>query len=398
MIQILVTGAKGFVGKNLCESLKTVRDGKDLRFPEFTEQGLELMEYDIDSSPDTLDDYCKRADFVFHFAGVNRPDNIDDFYVGNRDSLALVLNALRRHGNVCPVMYASSIQATLEGRFRDSEYGRSKRSGEQLLSRYAKETGAKALIYRFPNIFGKWCKPNYNSVVATFCYNIAHDLPIFINDRNTDLELLYIDDLVEEMLMALQGREHREIQTEDSRCMVPTTHRVTLGEIADMLQTMRQMPQTLMMPRQPQGSFAKKLFATYLSYLPANKAVVDLNSHSDERGSFTEIIKTIECGQFSVNVSNPGITKGDHWHHTKWEIFIVVAGHALIRQRNMNTDEIIDVEVDGRSPQMVFMIPGYTHNIINLSDTEQLVTLMWANESFNPLRPDTYRECVEIRR
>ena len=398
-MNILVTGAKGFVGRNLVENLKNIRDGKNRT------TGLsigEIFEYDIDTNPALLSEYCAKADFVFHLAGVNRPLNQEEFMQGNFGFASTLLDALKANGNTCPVMLSSSIQATLIGRY-DSEYGRSKRAGEELFFRYAEENGAKVLVYRFPNLFGKWCRPNYNSAVATFCHNIANDLPITVIDPGIQLELLYIDDLVEEMLCALAGKEHRcefdgidtVVRADGRYCAAPVTHKVTLGEIVTLLETFKKQPKTLQMPEIPNDSFAKKLYSTYLSYLPADGAIFDLKMNCDDRGSFTERLKTANCGQFSVNISKPGITKGQHWHNTKWEFFIVVAGHARIQQRRIGSNEVLNFEVSGEKIQAVHMLPGYTHNIINLSDTEDLVTLMWANEQFDPGKPDTFFEKVE---
>ena len=399
-MNILVTGAHGFVGKNLCESLKCIRDGKDRTRPNLSIG--EIYEYDIDTDPALLDGYCAGADFVFNLAGVNRPENPEEFMAGNFGFASTLLDTLKKHGNTCPVMISSSIQATCIGRY-DSDYGRSKRAGEELVFAYGEQTGAKVLVYRFPNLFGKWSRPNYNSAVATFCNNIANDLPITVNDPTVKLELLYIDDLVTEMLDALEGVEHRcdfdgvdtVLGAEGRYCAAPITHKVTLGEIVELLYSFKEQTTTLVMPEIPDGSFAKKLYSTYLSYLPKEKASFALKMNVDPRGSFTELLKTEKCGQFSVNISNPGITKGEHWHHTKWEFFIVVSGHGLIRQRKIGTDEILDFEVSGDRIEAVHMLPGYTHNIINLSDTENLVTLMWANERFDPAHPDTYGEKVD---
>ncbi len=399
-MKILVTGAKGFVGKNLCESLKNLRDGKDR-----TRKSLsvdQIFEYDIDSDPNLLDEYCQKADFVFNLAGVNRPQNPDEFMHGNFGFASTLLETLKKHNNTCPVMLSSSIQATLIGRY-DSDYGRSKKAGEELFFSYAEQTGAKVLVYRFPNLFGKWCRPNYNSAVATFCNNTANDLPITVNDRNARLELLYIDDLVTEMLDALEGREHHckfdGIDTticDDGRyCAAPITHKVTLGEIVDLLDRFKTQPQTLVMPEIPDNSFAKKLYSTYLSYLPKEKIAFPLKMNVDVRGSFTELLKTERCGQFSVNISKSGITKGQHWHQSKWEFFIVVSGHGLIQMRKIGSDEVLSFEVSGEKIEAVHMLPGYTHNIINLSETDDLVTLMWANEQFDPDHPDTFFEVVE---
>ena len=399
-MKILVTGAKGFVGKNLVCALNNLKDGKDRTRPAFMID--EVFEYDIENTPAELDIFCAQADFVFNLAGVNRPKDSEEFKKGNFGFASLLLDTLKKHGNKCPVMLSSSIQATLIGRY-DGEYGRSKKAGEDLFFDYAKETGAKVLVYRFPNLFGKWCKPNYNSAVATFCYNTAHDLPITINDRATELELLYIDDLIFEMCDALEGKEHRAefdgvktVLSESGKyCAAPITHRATLGEIADLLETFGAQSKTLVVPEMPENSFAKKLYSTYLSYLPKEKIAFPLKMNEDARGSFTELLKTEKCGQISVNISKPGITKGEHWHNTKWEFFIVVSGRALIEERKIGTDEVLKFEVSGEKIEAVHMLPGYTHNIINLSDTEDLVTVMWANEAFNPARPDTYFEKVE---
>lgn len=399
-MNILVTGSNGFVGKNLCAALKNIRDGKDRTRPALVIG--EIFEYDIDTDPTLLNDYCAKADFVFNLAGINRPKDPEEFMRGNFGFASTLLDTLKKHGNTCPVMISSSIQATCIGRY-DSDYGRSKKAGEELLFTYGEETGAKVLVYRFPNLFGKWCRPNYNSAVATFCNNIANDLPITVNDRNAQLELLYIDDLVTEMLDALEGREHRcgfdgiaTVLCEDGKyCAAPVTHKVTLGEIVDLLEVFRSQPQTLVMPEIPNGSFAKKLYSTYLSYLPKEKAIFPLKMNCDARGSFTELLKTEKCGQFSVNVSKPAITKGQHWHNTKWEFFIVVSGKGLIQQRKLGTDEVLNFEVSGERIEAIHMLPGYTHNIINLSETEDLVTLMWANERFDPTHPDTFFEVVE---
>lgn len=399
-MKILVTGAKGFVGKNLVCALNNLKDGKDRTRPELKIDAV--YEYDIDNTPAELDEYCAQADFVFNLAGVNRPKDSEEFKKGNFEFASLLLDTLKKHGNKCPVMLSSSIQATLIGRY-DGEYGRSKKAGEELFFDYAKETGAKVLVYRFPNLFGKWCRPNYNSAVATFCYNTAHDLPITINDRATELELLYIDDLVTEMLDAIEGKEHRAefdgvktVLSESGKyCAAPITHKVTLGEIVDLLETFGAQLKTLVVPEMPENSFAKKLYSTYLSYLPKEKIAIPLKMNADARGSFTELLKTEKCGQISVNISKPGITKGEHWHNTKWEFFIVVSGRALIEERKIGTDEVLKFEVSGEKIEAVHMLPGYTHNIINLSDTEDLVTVMWANEAFNPAHPDTYYEKVE---
>lgn len=399
-MRILVTGAKGFVGRNLCAQLKNIRDGKARCYGNVTVD--EVMEYDLDTDPGLLDEWCGRADFVFNLAGVNRPKDQAEFMQGNFGFASTLLDTLKRCGNTCPVMLSSSIQATLIGRYGESDYGKSKLAGENLFFDYGKETGAKVLVYRFPNLFGKWCRPNYNSAVATFCYNTAHDLPVTVNDPTTELELLYIDDLVAEMLDALEGREHRcefdgvstVLDVKGKYCAVPTTHHVTLGEIAALLETFKQQPQTLLLPETAEGSFAKKLYATYLSYLPKEKTAFPLKMNVDDRGSFTELLKTAKCGQVSVNISKPGITKGQHWHNTKWEFFIVVAGHGLIEERKIGTDEVRRFKVSGDKIEAVHMLPGYTHNIVNLSETENLVTVMWANEAFDPSHPDTFFEKV----
>ena len=382
-MDILITGANGFVGKNLVVSLEAIRDGKDRTHP-----GLEigqLFRCTRQTTETELREYCAKADFVFHLAGVNRPKDPAEFMQGNRDFTDKLLSALEYSGNHCPVMFASSTQAVL-----DNPYGESKRAGEQLLREYGARTGAKTLIYRLPNVFGKWCRPNYNSAVATFCHNRANDLPIQVNDRSTRLTLVYIDDVVQELLCALAGSEHRD----GDFCCVPVTHSVTLGEIVDLIETFRAQPQTLVMPEIPADSFEKKLYSTFLSYLPKEKASFPLKMNVDQRGSFTELLKTANCGQFSVNISKPGITKGQHWHHTKWEFFIVVSGHGLIQERKIGSDEVIEFEVSGERIEAVHMLPGYTHNIINLSETENLVTLMWANEQFDPAHPDTFFEEV----
>ena len=398
-MKILITGAKGFVGKNLTEALRNIRDGKDRTHAELKIDDIYC--YDIDSTESELDEYCKQADFVFNLAGVNRPKTQEEFMQGNFGFASKLLDTLKKYKNTCPVMLSSSIQATLIGRY-DGEYGRSKKAGEELFFNYGKETGAKVLVYRFPNLFGKWCRPNYNSAVATFCNNIANDLPITVNDRNAELELLYIDDLVDEMLAALSGKEHRAefdgiktVLTAGGRyCAAPVTHKVTLGEIVELLYSFRDQPITLTIPEIPKGSFAKKLYSTYLSYLPKEKVAFPLKMNTDARGSFTELIKTEKCGQVSVNISKPGITKGQHWHNSKWEFFIVVKGHGLIQERKIGTEEIIEFEVSGDNIQAVHMLPGYTHNIINLSDTEELITVMWANEQFDKDKPDTFGEKV----
>ena len=399
-MNILITGAKGFVGRNLVAALKNIRDGKDRTRGDLVIG--EIYEYDIDSTLADLDDACMHADFVFNLAGVNRPKDNSEFMAGNFGFASDLLETLKRHKNLCPVMLSSSIQATLAGRFGNSEYGRSKKAGEELFFEYSRETGAKVLVYRFPNLFGKWCRPNYNSAVATFCNNIANDLPIQVNDPNVDMELLYIDDLVEEMIAALKGGEHHAefdgvetVLKDDGRyCAVPTVHKIKLGEIVDLLKVFHDQPNTLVMPEIPNNSFEKKLYSTYLSYLPKEKVSFPLKMNVDARGSFTELLKTVNCGQFSVNVSKPGITKGEHWHHSKWEFFIVVSGRALIQERKIGTDEVIEFEVSGEKIEAVHMLPGYTHNIINLSDTENLVTVMWANEQFDPNHPDTFGEKV----
>jgi UDP-2-acetamido-2,6-beta-L-arabino-hexul-4-ose reductase len=399
-MKILVTGAKGFVGKNLCAQLNNIKDGKARWYGDVKVD--EVMEYDIDTDPKLLDEYCQRADFVFNLAGVNRPQDPKEFMEGNFGFASTLLDTLKRHKNACPVMISSSIQATLAGRFGTSEYGTSKKAGEELMFEYGKETGAKNLVYRFPNLFGKWCRPNYNSAVATFCNNIANDLPIQVNDPSVELELLYIDDLVDEMILALAGKEHHcefdgveTVLTENGRyCAVPTTHKITLGGIVELLESFRRQPETLMLPEIPNGSFAKKLYTTYLSYLPKEKVAYPVKMNVDDRGSFTELIRTAKCGQVSVNISKPGITKGQHWHNTKWEFFIVVSGHGLIQERKIGSDEVLNFEVSGEKIEVVHMLPGYTHNIINLSETEPLVTVMYANEIFDPNRPDTYFEPV----
>ncbi len=400
-MKILVTGAKGFVGKNLCAQLKNIRDGKARFYGNLTVSNV--YEYDLDSSEQDLDRWCAECDFVFNLAGVNRPKDSSEFMEGNFGFASRLLDILRKHKNRCPVMLSSSQQASLTGRFGNSEYGRSKKAGEDLFLNYGVETGAKVLVYRFPNLFGKWCRPNYNSAVATFCNAFANDLPFTVNDPTVELELLYIDDLVDEMIGCLKGQEHRcefdglgVFPTEKGRyCYVPVTHKVRLGEIVDLLQRFEEQRKTLVVPEIPDGSFAKKLYSTFLSYLPQRKTVFDLKMNVDDRGSFTELLKTLNCGQFSVNVSKPGITKGQHWHNSKWEFFIVVSGKALIQERKIDSSEVLNFEVSGEKIQAVHMLPGYTHNIINLSDTEPLVTLMWANEQFNPSRPDTYFEPVE---
>lgn len=402
-MKILVTGAKGFVGKNLCAALNNIKDGKDRRFPELSIEAV--YEYDLDSTPEELDVWCASADFVFNLAGVNRPQNQEEFMAGNFGFASTLLDTLKKHHNTCPIMLSSSIQATLAGRFGTSEYGKSKKAGEELFFDYAATTGAKVLVYRFPNLFGKWCRPNYNSAVATFCNAFANDLPYTVNDPSVELELLYIDDLVDEMICALQGKEHHcefegvetVLSTEGRYCAATVTHKVTLGEIVDLLKSFVEQPKTLMIPEIPSGSFAKKLYSTYLSYLPYEKTAFDLKMNVDERGSFTELVHTLNAGQVSINISKPGITKGQHWHNTKFEQFIVVKGHGLIQQRNLNdqSGKVLEWEVSGDKIQAVHMLPGYTHNIINLSDTEDLVTVMYCNEVFNPERPDTFFEAVK---
>ena len=436
-MKILVTGAKGFVGKNLCAQLKNIRDGKarnygitgragnDVSVPDPKEELCieEIFEYDLDSSSEQLEEWCAQADFVFNLAGVNRPQNEKEFMQGNFGFASTLLDTLRKYGNICPVMLSSSQQASLTGRFGNSEYGRSKKAGEDLFLRYGEETGARVLVYRFPNLFGKWCRPNYNSAVATFCNAVANDLPYTVNDPSVELELLYIDDLVDEMIACLRGDEHRcefdglkvipienTVQAGGDKnrhakqdtvsfgryCYVPTTHKATLGEIVDLLKEFATQPQTLMIPDIPNGSFAKKLYSTYLSYLPKEKIAFPLNMNVDERGSFTELVHTHNAGQVSINIAKPGVTKGQHWHNTKFEQFIVVKGHGLIQQRGLNDPDgkILEWEVDGDHIQVVHMIPGYTHNIINLSDTADLVTVMYCNEIFNPEKPDTFFEKV----
>ena len=419
-MKILITGAKGFVGRNLCANLRNIQEGKDRRFPDLKID--EVFEYDLDSTPEELDQWCREADFVFNLAGVNRPQNQEEFMQGNFGFASTLLDTLKKHHNTCPVMLSSSQQASLTGRFGNSEYGRSKKAGEDLFLDYGKETGAKVLVYRFPNLFGKWCRPNYNSAVATFCNAFANDLPYTVNDPSVELELLYIDDLVDEMIACLKGEEHRcefdglEVipttnltnQTNNSchsgnscsekigrYCYCPVTHKITLGGIIDLLKSFAAQPQTLLIPEIPQGSFAKKLYSTYLSYLPKEKVAFPLKMNVDDRGSFTELVHTLNCGQVSINISRPGITKGQHWHNTKWEFFIVVAGHGLIQERKLGTDEVIEFEVSGDNIQCIHMLPGYTHNIINLSQTQNLVTVMYCNEIFNPNKPDTYFEPVK---
>lgn len=399
-MKILVTGAKGFVGKNLCAQLNNIKSGKAKCYGNMTVS--QVYEYDIDSTLEQLDSYCKEADFVFNLAGVNRPQNPEEFMQGNFDFASTLLNMLKNHGNTCSIMLSSSIQATLQGRFGDSEYGRSKKASEELFFEYAKETGAKVLVYRFPNLFGKWCRPNYNSAVATFCNNYANDLPIKVNDPNVELELLYIDDFVDEMVAALKGEEHHcefegveTVLTDNGRyCAVPTTYKVTLGKIVALLEEFKKQPETLLIPSISTGSFAKALYSTYLSYLPKEKVSFPLKMNVDARGSFTELVRTLDKGQVSINISKPGITKGQHWHNTKWEFFIVVAGKGLIQQRKIGTNEVLNFEVSGEKIEAVHMLPGYTHNIINLSKTENLITVMWANELLDPNKPDTYFEPV----
>ncbi len=409
-MKILVTGAKGFVGKNLCAQLNNIREGKAKCYGDLAVE--EVYEYDIDSTPEQLDAWCKDCDFVFNLAGVNRPQDPKEFMEGNFGFATVLLNTLKKYKNNCPVMISSSIQATLAGRFGTSEYGKSKKAGEELMFEYGKETGVKVLVYRFPNLYGKWCRPNYNSAVATFCNNIANDLPITVNDPSVDMELLYIDDLVEEMICALKGEEHYctfdgvnavplqnpsnlSNPSEHAYAFCPITHHVKLGEIVDLLHQFAEMPKTLMIPEIPADSFAKRLYSTFLSYLPKEKAIFDLKMNVDNRGSFTELFHTLKCGQVSINISKPGITKGEHWHHTKWEQFIVVSGHGLIQLRKEGTDEVLNYEVSGDKIQSVIMLPGYTHNIINLSDTQDLVTVMYCNEIFDPNRPDTFFDKVE---
>ncbi|MBQ7253234.1 MAG: NAD-dependent epimerase/dehydratase family protein [Bacteroidales bacterium] len=422
-MKILVTGAKGFVGMNLCAQLKNIRDGKARNYGIYPRAELgssdggvisggaggekslcieDVFEYDLDSTPEQLEAWCKEADFVFNLAGVNRPQNQEEFMKGNFGFASTLLDTLRKHNNTCPVMLSSSQQASLTGRFGNSEYGRSKKAGEDLFLKYGEETGAKVLVYRFPNLFGKWCRPNYNSAVATFCNAVANDLPYTVNDPSVELELLYIDDLVDEMIACLRGEEHRcefdglgVFPMKDGRyCYVPTTHKATLGDIVDLLNKFAEQPRTLLIPEIPSGSFAKKLYSTYLSYLPKEKVAFPLKMNVDDRGSFTELVHTLNCGQVSINISKPGITKGQHWHNTKWEFFIVVSGRGLIQERKIGSDEVIEFEVSGDNIQCVHMLPGYTHNIINLSQTENLVTVMYCNEIFNPNKPDTYFEKV----
>ena len=384
-MKILVTGAKGFVGRNLVATLHNIRDGKDRSFGRDTD--LIIYEYDIDTDPALLDEYCKEADFVFNLAGVNRPQDPKEFMEGNFGFASTLLDTLKKYGNNCPILISSSIQAALS-----NPYGESKKAGEDLMFAYGKETGAKVYVYRFPNVFGKWCRPNYNSAIATFCHNIANDLPITVNDPSVMMTLVYIDDVVAEMIAALKGTPHMD---EAGYCYVPVEHKITLGEIVDLLYSFAKQPQGLVIPEIPDNSVAKKLYSTYLSYLPKEKVAFPLKMNVDDRGSFTELLKTDKCGQVSINISKPGITKGQHWHHTKWEFFIVVSGHGLIQQRKIGTDEVLNFEVSGEKIEAVHMLPGYTHNIINLSDAEDLVTVMWANENFNPEKPDTFFEIVE---
>lgn len=401
-MKILVTGAKGFVGKNLCAQLNNIKEGKAKCYGDLVID--EVYEYDIDSTPELLDTWCRDCDFVFNLAGVNRSQNPKEFMDGNFGFATTLLNTLKKYQNNCPVMISSSIQATLAGRFGTSEYGKSKKAGEELIFQYGKETGAKVLVYRFPNLYGKWCRPNYNSVIATFCSNIANDLPIIVNDPNVDMELLYIDDLIEEMICALKGEEHHcefdgvetVLKGDGHYCAAPITHHVKLGEVVALLHKFAEMPKTLMIPEIPADSFAKRLYSTFLSYLPKEKGIFDLKMNCDARGSFTELVHTLNCGQVSINISKPGITKGEHWHHTKWEQFIVVSGHGLIQLRNENDPnaEILNYEVSGDKIQSVIVLPGYTHNIINLSDTQDLVTVMYCNEIFNPSHPDTFFDKV----
>lgn len=397
----MVTGAKGFVGKNLCAQLRNIQEGKARYYGDVKIE--EVYEYDIESREEELETYCKNADFVFNLAGVNRPKDPKEFMEGNFGFATELLDKLKEYNNICPVMLSSSIQATLVGRYAEGDYGKSKKAGEELFFRYSEETGAKVLVYRFPNLFGKWCRPNYNSVVATFCHNMANGLPIQVNDRTTELELLYIDDLVDEMISALKGEEHHcefegieTVMKEGGRyCAVPTTYKATLGEIVKLLEEFRSQPETLMIPEIPDNSFAKKLYSTYLSYLPKDKIKYSLRMNEDARGSFTELLRSRNNGQVSVNISRPGITKGQHWHNSKWEFFIVVSGHALIQERKIDTGDVIEFEVSGEKIEAVHMLPGYTHNIINLSEEKDLVTVMWANETFDPDRADTYYEPVE---
>lgn len=421
-MKVLVTGAKGFVGKNLCAQLNNIKDGKARCYGDVTVEAV--YEYDLDSTPEQLDAWCRDCDFVFNLAGVNRPQNQEEFMQGNFGFASTLLDTLKKHGNKCPVMLSSSQQASLTGRFGNSEYGRSKKAGEDLFLDYSKEVGAKVFVYRFPNLFGKWCRPNYNSAVATFCNAFANDLSYTVNDPSVELELLYIDDLVDEMIYelrccALQMKQIEQISDESGKSVelkphrcefdglevipdengryfyCPVTHKATLGEIVDLLKQFAAQPQTLMIPEIPSNSFAKKLYSTYLSYLPKEKVAFPLKMNVDDRGSFTELVHTLNCGQVSINISKPGITKGQHWHNTKWEFFIVVSGHGLIQERKLGTDEVIEFEVSGDNIQCIHMLPGYTHNIINISETENLVTVMYCNEIFNPNKPDTYFEPVK---
>lgn len=414
-MNILITGSDGFVGRNLVENLKNIRDGKNLTRPALSIQ--DIFEYDVNNTQDELDQFCKDCDFVFNLAGVNRPKDQKEFREGNFGFASTLLNMLKKHGNKCPVMLSSSIQATLAGRFGTSEYGLSKRDGEDLFFNYAEESGAVVYVYRFPNLVGKWVRPNYNSAVGTFCYNIAHDLPITVNDPDVELEMLFIDDLVDEMFDALEGHPHRAEYPKNGEiidgveydgltprkidsgcyCYAPVTYKATLGRIVELLNIFHDQPKNLIMPAIPYGSFEKKLYSMYLSYLPKEKVVIDLKMNCDNRGSFTELLKTMDHGQFSVNISKPGITKGQHWHNSKWELFIIVYGHGLIQERKIGTDEVIEFEVSGDKIQAVYMLPGYTHNIINLSQTENLVTLMWANEIFDSNHPDTFGEPVSTK-
>ena len=400
-MKVLVTGSAGFVGKNLVETLKNIRDNKDRTRPNLKIE--EIYEFDKDTDASLLDEYCQNCNFVFNLAGVNRPKETAEFMEGNFGFASILLDTLKRHNNKCPVMLSSSIQATLIGRYAGSDYGKSKLEGEKLFFDYAKENESKVLVYRFPNLFGKWCRPNYNSVVATFCNNIANDMDITVNDPNAELELCYIDDVVKEMLDALEGKQHHcyfegvsAIADENGEyCFVPTTHKITLGRIVELLNTYKEQTNTLIMPEIPNNSFEKKLYSTYLSYLPKEKVKFELKMNVDDRGSFTELLKTANCGQFSVNISKPGITKGQHWHNSKWEFFMVVSGHALIQERKIGTDEVLEFEVSGEKIEAVHMLPGYTHNIINLSETDELITIMWANEIFDSSHPDTYFEVVK---
>lgn len=400
-MKILITGAKGFVGKNLVCALKNIKEGKDKTRPNLSIE--EIYEYDLDTAKEQLAEYCEKADFVFHLAGVNRPKDNAEFMLGNFGFSSVLLDTLKKYKNACPVMLSSSVQATLIGRYGQSDYGKSKLAGEELFFAYTQETESEVFVYRFPNLFGKWCRPNYNSAVATFCYNTANDLPITVNDKNTELELVYIDDLVTEMLDVLEGKAHRcdydglnPIPAETGKyCYVPVSHKETLGRIVELLETFRNQPNTLLIPEIPKRSFEKKLYSTYLSYLPKEKIRFPLKMNIDERGSFTELLKTKKCGQISVNVSKPGITKGEHWHNSKWEFFIVISGHGLIQERKIGTEEILNFEVSGEKIEAVHMLPGYTHNIINLSNTEPLITVMWANETFDINHPDTFGEKVE---